>query len=461
MEIKKGLFLKKSLGVWAASAYFVAGMSYATTVTIIDSGLDTGHEMLKGQIWINNGETPSDEIDNDNNGFIDDVYGWNFAENSGKIIDYKYQESHTEDVRKFFDVQAKALMGKASSSELFWMERILKDQEFIKTLTTFGNYAHGTHVGGISAKVSSDVSLMGVKLIPTENPLQSLRDTIELKLQDGMPIEIIKSWLLMFGLDFLAKQQAVIFEQIGLYTASMGAKVANGSFGTSIFAVSPIIEALLGILAGEGPVDAKEVRKYAKHFVDRIVFHSKAMLDSSPDTLFVFAAGNDGKNNSFFPVAPANLRAENAITVAATYASGKLAPFSNYSKRYVDVAAPGVGIESTVPGGYTLKMSGTSQAAPFVAGVVGAMRAVNQSLEMAQIKKILMGTVDKVKSLESRVRAGGVVNSERAIFAASSAKTIGVEQAIERANREIASSLSVQVFGEGPIVDFVLPLPSY
>ena len=47
-------------------------------VAVIDSGIDIEHEDLKNVIWINKGEIPNNEIDDDKNGFIDDVHGWNF-----------------------------------------------------------------------------------------------------------------------------------------------------------------------------------------------------------------------------------------------------------------------------------------------------------------------------------------------------------------------------------------------
>jgi cell wall-associated protease len=57
---------------------FSAPVSEDIIVAVIDSGVDVNHEDLQGKIWINVGEIPNDGIDNDNNGYIDDVFGWNF-----------------------------------------------------------------------------------------------------------------------------------------------------------------------------------------------------------------------------------------------------------------------------------------------------------------------------------------------------------------------------------------------
>lgn len=54
-------------------------------VALIDSGVDYNHEDLKNSVWINQGEIPGDGIDNDGNGYIDDVYGWNFYSDNNQV----------------------------------------------------------------------------------------------------------------------------------------------------------------------------------------------------------------------------------------------------------------------------------------------------------------------------------------------------------------------------------------
>ena len=56
------------------------------TVAIIDTGIDTTHSDLKDSIWVNEDEIPGDGIDNDGNGYIDDVYGWNFYDNNAQVF---------------------------------------------------------------------------------------------------------------------------------------------------------------------------------------------------------------------------------------------------------------------------------------------------------------------------------------------------------------------------------------
>ena len=55
------------------------------TVAVLDTGIDTSHPDLKDAIWVNEDEIPGDGIDNDGNGYIDDVNGWNFISNNNRI----------------------------------------------------------------------------------------------------------------------------------------------------------------------------------------------------------------------------------------------------------------------------------------------------------------------------------------------------------------------------------------
>lgn len=61
-------------------------------IAIIDTGVDNTHPDLKEHIWINENEIPDDEIDNDDNGFVDDVYGWDFYNNDATICHYEYDK---------------------------------------------------------------------------------------------------------------------------------------------------------------------------------------------------------------------------------------------------------------------------------------------------------------------------------------------------------------------------------
>jgi thermitase len=108
---------------------------------------------------------------------------------------------------------------------------------------------------------------------------------------------------------------------------------------------------------------------------------SQALQDAISDAereghLFVAAAGNAGNDNDVTPSYPASYTNPNIISVAATDDDDGLASFSNFGVQSVDLGAPGVGILSTVPGGYA-RYSGTSMASPHVAGVAALIKSQN------------------------------------------------------------------------------------
>ncbi len=68
--------------VWDITTGGLTALGDTIVIAILDGGFDIDHPDLAGNIWINRGEIPGDGIDNDDNGYIDDVHGWNFAGDS-------------------------------------------------------------------------------------------------------------------------------------------------------------------------------------------------------------------------------------------------------------------------------------------------------------------------------------------------------------------------------------------
>jgi subtilisin family serine protease len=131
--------------------------------------------------------------------------------------------------------------------------------------------------------------------------------------------------------------------------------------------------------------------------------------------LFVSAAGNAGTNNDATPTYPANTNSSNVIAVAATDNSDRLAYFSNYGVRTVALAAPGVSIYSTAPGGAYRYMSGTSMATPHVAGVAALAWSLVPNATVAQVRDALIRGVDQVPSLAGKVASGGRLNAVQSL----------------------------------------------
>jgi subtilisin family serine protease len=410
----------------------------AATVAIVDSGTDFQHPALADKKWIN--DDAEDRVDNDRNGFVDDSHGWNFAENNNQLIDRSHAGTFSPDVKKYFDLQKKLLDGTITPEEREWMKQKRSDEKFLAELNRFGSWVHGTHVAGIAAADLREARIMGVKLLPTPAK-QTFQSAIhEIRSRRSFLQNPIQDMLVKAGLAQLARQQGRIFTPIGAYVKVERAAVANCSFGTSFTAVQPLLKQLIeGILRRE-PTQA-ELENYAKHFVGEVVKTQTAWVQSAPETLFVMAAGNDGTDNDTLPTSPANVRQPNSITVAATHNNEKLASFSNFGATMVDVGAPGVGILSAIPGGEQMLLSGTSQAAPYVAGVAGQVLEANPKLGPAQVREVLMKTVDAKPWLAGKVVSGGVVNPERAVRAAELSRSAPLAQAIASAQAQVADAL--------------------
>lgn len=435
--------------------------AHAATIAVVDSGTDLLHPSLKYHSWFNPIDV-EDAVDNDDNGLIDDVNGWNFAENNNKLVDRKLIGTFSADVPKFFEVQARMIRGIETPADREWLAIKRRDPAFIKELNRFGTFAHGTHVAGISTTDAVHSKIMGIKLLPTPAASYLKYDGDSLEIESGD----FKDTIIKAGLGMLAGAQGKIMGTIGMYLKKQGAQVANCSFGSSTKQVQGVLKPLIEKILGRTPTDA-EMLAYAKFFIGKTLeVISKEFIGKAPKTLFVIAAGNDGMDNDQYPASPANVRVNHAITVAATVGVDKLASFSNFGNAYVDIAAPGVGIRSSVPGNDFMEMSGTSQAAPFVASVAGKILDENPALRPVDVKTILMATVDKKGFLEGKVVSGGVVNPERAVMAASLTLSRSVTDAIEMAKQRITKpfepSSGFIPAGGSKLADhnFVVELPS-
>jgi subtilisin family serine protease len=177
--------------------------------------------------------------------------------------------------------------------------------------------------------------------------------------------------------------------------------------------------------------DAVDAVNYATAMGARIISNSWGGIDFSQSledainaangvgVLFVVAAGNDGVDTDETPTYPACYPCPNIISVAATDDNDQLASFSNYGTATVELAAPGVGIESTLPVTATAAMtseglptsygqlSGTSMATPLVSGAAALALAQNPSLTVAQLKNQIIQRVDSKAQLAGIVQSAG------------------------------------------------------
>ena len=166
------------------------------------------------------------------------------------------------------------------------------------------------------------------------------------------------------------------------YAISTGAKVINASYGGS----------------GKSEIVRDAIQK-AK----------------SKGVLVVAAAGNNGANSDKKPLFPAAYPDSNILSVAATNSKDKLASFSNFGAKTVDLAAPGDRIASTYLKSDYAYMSGTSMATPYVAAAAAMLRKEHSSWNIGDISSRLRKQGDKLKALKGKTASGKRLNINRAL----------------------------------------------
>jgi subtilisin family serine protease len=238
------------------------------------------------------------------------------------------------------------------------------------------------------------------------------------------------------GYDFLANDNdpAPASPPAGLDnhgTVVAGAAGAQGDNSIGLTGVSQETS-LLPLRVGPGPsgglvvADVINAFAYAGRLGAKVVnlsaggpTFSQGELDAirgAANTLFVFAAMNDGANNDnpSTPIYPCNLNEPNVVCVAATDMDDKLAGFSNFGPGTVDLAAPGVRLLTTDigtdPGSSYTFTGGTSLASPITAGAAAVYRSLYPQATKADTRKALREGVDKKPALNNLVETGGRLN---------------------------------------------------
>ena len=406
----------------------------ASVVAVMDTGTDISHKDFSNKIWINKKEVAGSSVDLDGSGLPGDVNGWDFIQNSAIVFDNRYNYLVTPDVVRFYEIYAKYELKTINQMEISWLKAKVADEKFMNQANFVGGYAHGTHVGGVSAKNNPNAKIMSLKILPTEYDEASL-------VEPSVPNTFSAPKMTMeeFKQGVIKEGEEQVEEMLGYseYLNFLKVDVVNQSFGVGYGAALDFIGNAFIDALGRKPSDVELKAMVALYFdtIDRL---GPDMFKLAPKTLFVVAAGNDTSNNDKLYDFPASIRATNKIVVAATLGYNELAEFSNFGARTVDVAAPGVAIQSTGTNQTYVHMSGTSQAAPFVTNVISLVKDINPKLSAAAIKKIVLGTVDVKSWLKGKVATSGVVNKSRALKAAELTKTKTTAEAIAQAKLEVA-----------------------
>jgi hypothetical protein len=232
----------------------------------------------------------------------------------------------------------------------------------IEEIGLAGNYEHGTHVAGI-ALAGNPFARLVVGRIEFGWTLQP----------DPCPS------LAQAQADAMAQQAYVDFFK------REGVRVVNMSWGGSVKGIESDLEQC-GI--GKTPEERKAL---ARQYFDIGVKSLTEAFAGAPQILFITAAGNSDSDSSFVEVVPAGIVLPNLLTVGAVDQAGDEASFTSYGPT-VKVAANGYQVESYLPGGQRVALSGTSMAAPQVANLAAKVLAVDAALTPPEVIKLIVET---------------------------------------------------------------------
>ncbi|MET1055804.1 MAG: S8 family serine peptidase [Pedobacter sp.] len=450
-------------------------------VAVIDGGLDINHEDLKNVIWTNVKEIPGNHKDDDSNGYADDVHGWNFL-GSGKE-DFEYDNDlivvQLRKYNRMFGDMDSTLIAKKDLPE--YRIYIAKREELKSKLDKANQNIASLKqfledVNAILKKINKDKpDIEDFKnFVPTndaerkaqyfmvgvlkKNPdLEGYMDRVKTQLKDN---EIDVQYHLNFDYEPRAKYAGEFAESSGksygnpnvsgnvppshgTHVAGIIAGQRNNNIGIDGVADKVQIMAIRAIPDGYGlDRDQANAIRYAADNGAKVInmsFGLSVALDRqlvkdavnyalSKDILFIQAAGNGHDNLDLSTSYPNRQTTEDQNFVnsfikvgASAYSDDdKLAvSFSNYGKQSVDVFAPGLGINSTIPGNKYEAHSGTSMAGPVVTGLAAVIREYYPKLSAPQVKEIIMKSVIKRNALKDLSVSGGVVNAYDALKLAS------------------------------------------
>lgn len=403
-------------------------------VAVIDSGIEIDHEDLKPQIWTNPNEIAGDGKDNDNNGYVDDMYGWNFlgAANEEQLemarivgrgddgsSEYKRAKAELEKKRKELEpltsrvemmVEAHNKVAAHLKKESFTKEDLDNIKDAPEEVTKAKNIAYMlTAGGGIAKDYLKDIqSYVNGQLNHHLNPDFNGRKT-------GDDIFDINDKYYGDN-DVMGNRDHA---KHGTHVAGIIAQTrGNGKGGDGVASNNVEIMSLRAVPDGDEydkdialsiryAVDngAKVINgSFGKYFAQNSQWVYDAIkYAADKDVLIVVAAGNDamdlnpeGEEIKRYPndrIEGTNTEvADNFLVVGAlnpAFGEKMIANFSNFGHIDVDVFAPGVKIYATTPHGKYEYLQGTSMASPNAAGVAAMIRSYYPNLTAPQVKQIM------------------------------------------------------------------------
>ena len=413
-------------------------------VGVVDSGTDLKHEDLSAVAWVNKKEIPNNGKDDDKNGYVDDINGWNFL---GPIFKENAEVERILKNPKLVDEatyksikEAQDKKTKEASANKFRFNQILQAVQFAdktitdhlkkKTYTLEDLNTIKSDNPGLMQSVNIAKQMFGLGLNSLSQAITEIKKEIknaeDLMSGDNLKTDYRKA-LGDNAQDFSTKfygdnktGHTTKEEAHGTHVSGIIAAVRNNGIGMNGVANNVKIMAVRTV--PDGDEYDKDVALAIRYAVDNgaKVINTSFGKSYSPnkewvfdaikyaaekDVLIVNAAGNDAKNidvKKTYPNDSKDLKTEfvdNVITIGAMssdYNENLPADFTNYGKINVDIFAPGVQIYSTVPENEYEYFNGTSMAAPATAGVAALIRSYYPKLSAKQVKHIIMNSGTKI-----------------------------------------------------------------
>lgn len=450
-------------------------------VAILDSGVDIEHEDLDDNIWVNEDEVAANGIDDDGNGYVDDVHGWSFIGGPGGDVHYDTYEVtrlyvECRDRGELQTPECQALEAEVESERAEAMRLLEQYRTMSNTLDQVIAYLENflgvdtltrEAVAGIQTlqpdvRQARQIYLQfmdgGATPSALEEGIESLSGRLEYGLNpdyDPRPLvgdDYSDSTERYYGTNRVEGPAA----EHGTHVAGIvGAERMNG---IGVDGIAPAVRLMVLRTVPQGDERDKDIANAIRYAVDNgahIINMSfgkgyspgKELVDDAvryaeaQGVLIVHAAGNEGvdvDNENNFPnrYFEDGGVAELWLEVGASgwqSADALAAPFSNYSGTRVDVFAPGVEILSTYPDGEYERNQGTSMAAPVVSGMAAMLMAYFPELTAAQVKAVILetatrfpgqavqlpGGADGTRAFAELSVTGGIVNAYAAVQRAS------------------------------------------
>jgi subtilisin family serine protease len=441
--------------------------SRPVVVAVIDGGVDIKHEDLKSKIWTNEKEIPGNGIDDDKNGYIDDIHGWNFiGGKDGKNVEYDNLELVRELNRiekKFAGYtakKAKKLKGKDEEEyeSLPELKRKFEEKKkeveesaqnilpFAETFETADKLMK--QYIGKDSYTKADVE----KITSQEKPMSQVKDFLLYCFNNGITAEEIAEYKKQvegqqkynYNRDF--DPRSIVgdnYENLnekgygnndvtgpdadhGSHVAGIIGADRNNTLG--IKGVCDNVKIMSVRTVPNGDERDKDVANAIRYAADNGAMvinmsfgksyspHYQAVIDAakyaeSKGVLIVQAAGNESEDIDTEPNFPARKYIDDKskwiVVGASSWKEDELemiGSFTNYGKQNVDIFAPGVAIYSTTPGSKYADHDGTSMASPVVAGVAALVMSYYPTLKAEQVKDILLKSAVKY---DARVKKPG------------------------------------------------------